>query len=314
MRRKGDAGMTPRPPVGESPWKPDPTRPGSGLDLPEPTPTDAVNQLLQEMGPNPEPRTAFRVWGMESRVALVSGGSSGIGRAIVLEMARHGMDVAFSYLDDGAGEERARAEETVAEAESIGVVALSEPCDAREAGQVNAFVQRVVRELGGIHMLVNNAGIARDRALWRMTDEEWDDVTRTNLSGTFHFLRAVAPHLRAQQWGKVVNVASVHGLRPEFGLSNYAASKGGILSLTKSAAVELGPSNVNVNAVAPGYIRTTRLTDGVPAEVLDRAREGSALGRLGDPQDVAGVVLFLCSEAARHITGAVIPVDGGYLL
>lgn len=299
----------------EDPWKPDPTRPGGGgLDLPEPAPGDAVSQLLEEMGPEPEPRTSFRVWGMESRVAVVSGGSSGIGRAIVLEMARHGMDVAFTYLDDGSGEERERAEAAVEDAETIGVTALAEPCDVREPGEVNAFIQQVVRELGGVHMLVNNAGIARDRALWHMTDEEWDDVTRTNLSGTFHFMRAVAPHLRGQQWGKIVNVASVHGLRPEFGLANYSASKGGVLSLTRSAAVELGPSNVNVNAVAPGYIRTTRLTEGVPAEVLDQARERSPLGRLGDPQDVAGVVLFLCSEAARHITGAVIPVDGGYLL
>lgn len=299
--------MISEPPSGEEPWKPDPTWPAGGL-------SDAVNQLLREMEPQPEPRTAFTVYGMESRVAVVSGGSTGIGRAITLEMARHGMDVAFNYLDEGSGEERERAEAVVAEAESIGVTALAEPCDVREPGEVNAFVQRVVRELGGVHILANNAGVARDRALWRMTDDEWDEVTRTNLWGTFHFLRAVAPHLRAQQWGKVVNVASVHGVRPEFGLANYAASKGGILSLTKSAAVELGASNVNVNAVAPGYIRTTRLTDAVPAEILDRARERSALGRLGDPQDVAGVVLFLCSEAARHITGAVIPVDGGYLL
>lgn len=107
---------------------------------------------------------------------------------------------------------------------------------------------------------------------------------------------------------------SIHGIRSEFGVSKYAASKSGLLGLTRSAAIELGPANVNVNAVAPGYIRTTRLTAGVPAEVLDRARENSVLGRLGDPQDVAHVVIFLCSELARHITGAVIPVDGGHLL
>jgi len=106
----------------------------------------------------------------------------------------------------------------------------------------------------------------------------------------------------------------VHGVRSEFGLANYAASKAGLIGLTRSAAVELGPKNINVNAVAPGYIRTTRLTAGVPPEILDRAREKSALGRLGDPQDVAGAVLFLVSEAARHITGAVLPVDGGYML
>jgi NAD(P)-dependent dehydrogenase (short-subunit alcohol dehydrogenase family) len=169
-------------------------------------------------------------------------------------------------------------------------------------------------ELGGLHVLVNNAGIGRDRALWHMQDHEWEAVLRTNLDGAFYFIRAVSPIFRAQDHGKIVNVSSVHGIRADFGISNYAASKAGLIGLTRAAAVELGPRNVNVNAVAPGYIRTTRLTHGVPTENLDRAREQSALGRLGDPQDVAGVVLFLCSEAARHITGVVIPVDGGYLI
>src|SRR5690606_13465025 len=114
-------------------------------------------------------------------------------------------------------------------------------------------------------------------------------------------IRAVAPTLRRQQYGKIVNVSSIHGLRSEFGLANYAASKAGLIGLTRSAAVELGPSNINVNAVAPGYIRTTRLAAGVPAEVLDRARERTVLSRLGDPRDVAHVVVFLCSEMARHI-------------
>jgi 3-oxoacyl-[acyl-carrier protein] reductase len=147
-----------------------------------------------------------------------------------------------------------------------------------------------------------------------MEDHEWESVVRTNLDGAFYFTRAVAPTLRAQEYGKIVNVASVHGIRTVFGIANYSASKAGLIGLTLSTAIELGPMNINVNAVAPGYIRTTRLTEGVPSDVLDRAREQSALGRLGDPQDVAGVILFLCSETARHITGAVIPVDGGYLL
>src|SRR5690606_15566297 len=144
-------------------------------------------------------------------------------------------------------------------------------------------------------ILVNNAGISRDRAIWRLTDQQWREVIDTNLTGAFNLIRSVAPHFRAQGDGKIVNVTSVHALRGEFGLANYSASKAGMLALTRSAAVELGPSNVNVNAVAPGYIRTTRLTKGVPPEILDRARERSALGRLGDPQDVANVVVFLCS-------------------
>jgi NAD(P)-dependent dehydrogenase (short-subunit alcohol dehydrogenase family) len=184
----------------------------------------------------------------------------------------------------------------------------------RESADAAAFVAETLEELGSIHILVNNAGIGRDRALWRMTDDEWSSVLRTNLDGAFHFIRAVAPHMRAQEHGKIVNVTSVHGLHSEFGIANYASSKAGLIGLTRSAAVELGPRNINVNAVAPGYIRTTRLTERVPAEILDRARERSVLGRLGDPQDVANVVLFLCSEAARHLTGVIIPVDGGYLL
>jgi 3-oxoacyl-[acyl-carrier protein] reductase len=194
------------------------------------------------------------------------------------------------------------------------VTVVCRPCDVRDTYSVNSFVAEADQALSGLHILINNAGIARDRALWRMEDDEWRDVLDTNLTGSFNMIRAISPILRAQQHGKIINIASVHGLRSEFGLSNYAASKAGIIGLTRSAAVELGPSNINVNAVAPGYIRTTRLTDGVSPELLDRARERTVLARLGDPQDVANVVVFLCSERARHITGAVIPVDGGHML
>ena len=187
-------------------------------------------------------------------------------------------------------------------------------CDVRESQDVNSFVAEATEELGGVQILINNAGIGRDRAMWHMQDHEWEAVVRTNLDGAFFFTRAVTPFLRAQEYGKIVNVTSVHGIKSEFGISNYASSKAGLIGLTESTAIELGPKNINVNAVAPGYIRTTRLTEGVPSENLDRARERSALGRLGDPQDVAGAVVFFCSEAARHITGVVLPVDGGYLL
>ncbi len=250
---------------------------------------------------------------LRGRVAIVTGGSSGIGRATAIGLAQNGVRVAFNYFDAGAGSRRAAAE-----VERIlsrgGVEVFARACDSRDSSGVNAFVAEAHDRLGGLHILVNNAGVGSDRALWRMTDEEWSYVIDTNLSGTFHFTRAVAPYLRAQEYGKIVNISSVHGLSSEFGLANYCSSKAGIIGLTRSAALELGPSNVNVNAVAPGYIRTTRLTERVPAELLDRARERSALGRLGDPQDVVSVILFLCSEVARHITGAVIPVDGGYLI
>ncbi|TVP75537.1 MAG: SDR family oxidoreductase [Gemmatimonadales bacterium] len=250
---------------------------------------------------------------MRGRVAIVTGASSGIGRAIAVALARSGVHIGFNWLDTGP-ESRAEAESAAAELEGLKVRVRHRGVDCSDPRGVEAFVAWVTEELGGLHILVNNAGIARDRALWHMSDDEWEDVLSTNLTGTFWFLRACASHMRRQEYGKIVNISSVHAIRSEFGLANYSASKAGLLGLTRSAAKELGPSNVNVNAVAPGYIRTTRLTGAVPSEILDRAREGSALGRLGDPQDVAGAVLFLCSEAARHITGVVLPVDGGHLL
>jgi 3-oxoacyl-[acyl-carrier protein] reductase len=278
------------------------------------TAEEAVEQLLAEVVEETQPQTQRLFTGMRDSAAIVTGGATGIGRAICLELARHGVNIAFNYRDGGDGRIREAAEQTAAELRLLEVGVLCRECDVRDPDAVDEFVAETDDELEGLHILVNNAGIARDRALWRMEDEEWRDVLDTNLTGAFHMLRAVTPIFRAQQYGKVINIASVHGLRSEFGLSNYAASKAGLIGLTRSAAVELGPSNVNVNAVAPGYIRTTRLTDGVSAEVLDRARERSALRRLGDPQDVANLVVFLCSESARHITGAVIPVDGGHML
>lgn len=274
---------------------------------------DAVEALLDEVGVETQPQPPFDATNLRGQVAIVTGGSSGIGRAVALELARCGTHIAFCFLDSGA-QARLDAQSVARSLREMEVRVLFRSCDVRESPDVKRFVSEVEQEFGGIHILINNAGVGRDRALWNMEDHEWEAVVRTNLDGAFFFTRAVAPLMREQEYGKIVNVTSVHGLRSEFGISNYASSKAGLIGFTRSAAVELGSRNINVNAVAPGYIRTTRLTDGVPAEILDRAREQSVLGRLGDPQDVAGVVLFLCSESARHITGVVIPVDGGYLL
>jgi len=293
----------------------DPRDPGSANQATESEESveDAVEQLLDEVGVETRPQAVLGLEGLRGRVAFVTGGSSGIGRAICIALARHGVHVGFNYLDDGEDcQEDARR--VLSSLRELEVRSFCRPCDVGDSDQVNAWVAEATEKLGGVHILVNNAGIGRDRALWHMTDDQWQSVLSTNLDGAFHFTRAVAPHLRSQEWGKIVNITSVHGIRAEFGLANYSTSKAGLIGLTHSSAIELGPRNINVNAVAPGYIRTTRLTAGVPAEVLDRARERSVLGRLGDPQDVAGVVLFLCSEAARHITGTVVPVDGGYLL
>ena len=277
------------------------------------TATDAVEALLDEVTAEPQPQPLLQAENLSGKVAIVSGGSRGIGRAVALELARCGTHVAFCYLDVG-DESRREAEEVASELRQMEVRVFFRSCDVRESSEVGSFVAETDEELGGIDVLVNNAGIGRDSPMWRMTDHDWEAVIRTNLDGAFYFTRAVAPFMRAQEYGKIVNITSVYGIRTEFGISNYSSSKAGLIGLTRSSAVELGPKNINVNAVAPGYVRTTRLTEGVSPEILDRARERSALGRLGDPRDVAGVVLFLCSEAARHITGAVITVDGGYVL
>lgn len=275
---------------------------------------DPVELLLETVVEDPEPQPIPYTQVLRGRCAIVTGGATGIGRAIALELAKHGVHVAFNYLSGPGSEEAGEAERTAREIAQLEVRVHSERCDVRDPIAVRDFVQRAQEILGGIHILVNNAGTARDGALWRLTDEDWSSVIETNLTGAFHMIREVSPIFRNQADGKIVNVASIHAVRGEFGLSNFSASKAGVIALTRSAALELGPSNVNVNAVAPGYIRTPRMTAAVPAEILDRAREKAVLGRLGDPQDVANVVLFLCCEYARHITGAVIPVDGGYML
>ncbi|MBV9772424.1 MAG: SDR family oxidoreductase [Gemmatimonadetes bacterium] len=278
---------------------------------------DPVEALLEEVSEDPETQPQPVRYGssLRGRFAIVTGGATGIGRAIALELARHGVHVAFNFFAyDESGEIEEEADRTASEIAQLEVRVICEECDVRDSHAVERFVDTVIERFGGLNILVNNAGIGRDGALWRLSDEKWRSVLDTNLTGAFNMIRAAAPHFRRQHDGKIVNVSSVHGIRSEFGLANYSASKAGLLGLTRSAAVELGPSNVNVNAVAPGYIRTTRLTSGVPAEILDTARERAVLGRLGDPQDVANVVVFLCSELARHITGAVIPVDGGHLL
>jgi 3-oxoacyl-[acyl-carrier protein] reductase len=273
----------------------------------------AVEALLDQVATATRPEPLFDAASLRGRIAIITGGSTGIGRAVALDLARCGCDVAFCFLDSGA-KSRLDAQESARKLREAEVRVYFRACDVRDSQDVRVFVAEVLEELGGIHILINNAGVSLDRPLWKMEDHEWESVIRTNLDGAFYFTRAVAPTLRAQEYGKIVNIASIHGIRSVFGIANYSSSKAGLIGLTHSSAVELGPMNINVNAVAPGYIRTTRLTEGVPLDALDRAREQSALGRLGDPQDVAGVVVFLCSETARHITGAVIPIDGGYQL
>jgi 3-oxoacyl-[acyl-carrier protein] reductase len=236
-----------------------------------------------------------------------------MGRAIGLEFARRGVNVAFNYIELPHRDVSAQALLTETALRACGVEVFSSYCDVRNRDAIERFIERARAELGGPHYLVNNAGIHRDAALWRMPEDAWDDVVETNLSGSFNAIRAVAPILREQRYGKIVSIASHQISNPGFGLVNYAASKAGVVGLTKAAAVELGAYNVNVNAVAPGFVRT-ELIGTLPTEVLRDAEHESVLGRIAEPEDIANVVVFLCSDDARHITGQVIFVDGGFTI
>jgi len=236
---------------------------------------------------------------------LVTGAGRGIGAAIARELAREGSDVAL--VDLGAFDE---AERLAAELRALGRQAVALRADVSDFAAAERAVAAAVRELGRLDSLVCNAGIARDRVSWKMTEAEWDQVIDVNLKGCFAFCRAAAPVFRAQRHGRIVTVASINGLRGKFGQANYAASKAGVVGLTKTLARELGPSGVNVNCVAPGIVRTD-MTASLSPDVLEKAVAESALGRMGEPEDVASVVAFLLSDRARYVTGEVIKVDGG---
>lgn len=244
----------------------------------------------------------------EGRVALVTGAASGIGRACASEFARGGADV---VLVDSAVEAALAQVENFLKASGGRV--LSFCADVSEHARAASVVEETLARVGRLDLLVNAAGVTDDAPLWEMTEEQWLRVLDVNLKGAFSYTQAAARHFRRALSGRVVNVASIEAMRGRFGLSNYAASKAGLIAFTRSAAAELGRYNVNVNAVAPGFIRTP-LVERLPEKVRVQAVAETALGRMGEPEDVANAVLFLCSERARHITGAVITVDGGQLL
>lgn len=261
------------------------------------------------------PQTATRAAtvigeGFQGKTVMVTGGATGLGRAIALEFGRRGCNVAFNFVDMPGRDVRETALLTETTLAAMGVGVFADSCDVRNRQAVADFVYRACEKFQTIHYLVNNAGISNDGALWRLPLAQWTTVLETNLTGAFNCIGAVAPVFRGQRYGKIVNISAHQAGAPGFGVAAYAASKAGLEGLTRSAAVDLGSSNVNVNAVAPGFIRTERL-DQLPDEVIERAKKRSILGRLADPSDVAQVAAFLCSEAARHITGQVIVVDGG---
>lgn len=241
----------------------------------------------------------------KGRTALVTGGSRGLGRAVCLELARGGANVAFCY----AGNEAA-ARETVRDVEALGAKALSLRCDVSDAAQVDALVKSAVEAFGRIDILVNNAGVTRDNLIMRMSEEDFDAVIAANLKGAFLCMKAVSRHMLKQRYGRIVNLSSVVALRGNAGQVNYAASKAGIIGMTKSLAKELASRGVTVNAVAPGFIETD-MTAALPEDARAAAQGSIPMGRLGAPEDVAKAVGFLASDEAAYITGQVLAVDGG---
>jgi 3-oxoacyl-[acyl-carrier protein] reductase len=233
---------------------------------------------------------------LEGRTALVTGASRGIGRAIAQELARAGASVVVGY--------RTGKDEAEALASEIGGRAVQADVSSAEDAK------RLVEEAGDVDVLVNNAGLTRDGLLARMSDDDWRIVLDTNLSSVFYTCRAVTRPMMKKRAGAIVNVSSIVGVHGNWGQTNYAASKAGIIGFTKSLARELGSRNVRANVVAPGYVKT-QLTDVLPEDATKAMLDNTPLGRLGDPEDVAGAVRFLCSDDASFITGEVLLVDGG---
>jgi 3-oxoacyl-[acyl-carrier protein] reductase len=245
---------------------------------------------------------------LAGKTALVTGSSRGIGRSIALELARRGAHVVVNYR---AGAEQAEA--VRAEIDALGVPALAIAADVSQAPAVEQLFARIAEQFGGVDVLVNNAGIARDNLLLRMDERDWDAVLDTNLKAAFLCTRTALRGMLRARWGRVVNVSSVIALGANPGQANYAAAKAGLVALTRTLAREVGSRGITVNAVAPGFVETD-MTASLPAPARQQLVERVALDRLGTPEDVAQAVAFLCSPAGSYITGHVLVVDGGLSL
>lgn len=241
----------------------------------------------------------------QPRAALVTGGAKGIGRAICLALAAQGMDIAVNYAGSAAA-----AEETAAACRTLGVKAVTLQADVRRPEACQKLVEEAAAALGRLDVLVNNAGVTRDKLLLRMTEEDFDSVMETNVKGAFFCTKAAARVMMHQRYGRVINISSVVGLHGNAGQTNYAASKAGLIGFTKSVAKEYAARNITVNAVAPGFIATD-MTAAMPEPARAAAAAAIPAGRIGRPEEVAAAVAFLAGEQAGYITGQVLCVDGG---
>jgi 3-oxoacyl-[acyl-carrier protein] reductase len=241
---------------------------------------------------------------LQGKVAIVTGSARGIGKAIASALARHGADVVISDVDE------AGARATAGEIEALGRRSLAVRCDVSKRDQVEALIASTIAALGRLDILVNNAGITRDTLLVRMSEEQWDLVLDINLKGTFFGCQAAARPMMKARAGKIVNVASITGIIGNAGQANYSASKAGVIALTRTVAKELASRNIQVNAIAPGFIET-EMTRDLPEKAREAFLQNIPLGRAGTPEDVAQLVCFLASPASSYITGQCITIDGG---
>lgn len=244
---------------------------------------------------------------LSGKTALVTGASKGIGRGIAIKLAQQGANVAFTYL---SSVEKGQALEK--ELQQFGVKAKGYRSDAADFKAADDLVNQVIADLGGLDVVVNNAGITKDGLLMRMTEENFNDVIRTNLNSVFNITKACQKQMLKQRSGSIINISSVVGVKGNAGQANYAASKAGIIGFTKSVALELGSRNIRCNAIAPGFIET-EMTEVLPAETVKQWREAIPLKRGGTPEDVANAVLYLASDLSAYVTGQVLNVDGGML-
>ncbi|MDR3563851.1 MAG: 3-oxoacyl-[acyl-carrier-protein] reductase [Negativicutes bacterium] len=242
------------------------------------------------------------------KVAIITGGSRGIGRAAAIELAKAGAKVVVNYAGN-----KAAAEETLATIQAAGGEAILCQADVADGSAVEILIKTTMDAFGRIDILVNNAGITRDNLLMRMKEEDWDAVINTNLKGIFHCTKAVSRVMMKQKGGRIINMTSVVGVMGNAGQANYAAAKAGVIGFTKSMAKELASRTITVNAIAPGFIATD-MTAGLPEQVKSDLAKGIPLNRLGSPEDVAAAVLFLASDAANYITGQTLNVDGGMVM